>query len=324
VPPLSAFASPTPSTVFGFEVQHAFRFGPTAPLSTTREIALVLHTTEGHSDENALQTFHQRGDPPHWTMDGDSMFLCIPLDRAAKALRHDEPKNPANPRGFSPNSCAIQFEIAGFSKTKPWSLDDARLQRLAAAMAYSALHLGYGLEALAYPNPDWRDDKSDITTIWATNNTRRQWAAVDFRYPEAGPGKVWDHCSVPFQAPTNHFDCGALAIEGQILPRVRELVSSVLVPQGGDDLTDAELCEALNVDDIPTLKAIIDYAKGLRDGRNNRVPPLANQGFRYMQGYDDGQKLRLMPGQADEGGGEGGDDGETGDNGDGRDVTPGD
>ena len=169
MPPLAGFTSPTPDTVFGFEVQHAFQFGETAPLSATHEIALVLHTTEGHSDENALQTFHQRGDPPHWTMDGDSMFLCIPLDRAAKALRHDEPANPANPRGFSPNSPAIQFEIAGFSKVQPWSLDDARLQRLAAAMAYSALHLGYSLDALAYPNTDWRDDKSDITTIWASN-----------------------------------------------------------------------------------------------------------------------------------------------------------
>ena len=48
MPPVSGFTSPTPSTVFGFEVQHVFQFGDTVPLSASHETALVLHTTEGH------------------------------------------------------------------------------------------------------------------------------------------------------------------------------------------------------------------------------------------------------------------------------------
>jgi hypothetical protein len=308
------FESPTPRRAFGFEIRHELTSQDTAPLSTAHDTVLVLHTTEGHSPESALDTFEARGDPPHWTMDGDSLFLVIPLNRAAKALRHDEAHNPANPRGFSPNSCAIQFEIVGFSQTEPWRLDEGKLHRLAAAMAYSALHLGLGLDAIAYPNAAWRDDKSDITTILASNNTRRQFAATGFRYPDAGPGKIWDHCSVPFQSPTNHFDCGLLAIEGQILPQVRALMRSVLEPGAGAPhapviheppaeapaapperpLTAAALCDALDVADIKSLRGIIDYAKGVRDGRNNRTP-LAHQGPLYDDGYDDGHKIRVLP-----------------------------
>lgn len=273
--PHPGFESAVPAHVFGHEVKRDLWYQG-ATMSTRHRTVLVLHTTEGLTDEGALATFHQRGDPPHWTMDDDSIYQLIPLNRTAAALRHGS----TSPPGFSPNECAIQFEIAARSSTSPWKLDAGRLQRLAACMAYSALYLGWSLEHLAYPSSLWKDDKSDIRTIWASNNTRRQWAQVGFRYPDAGPGGVWDHCSVPFQDPTNHYDCGALAIEGQVLPAVRALVQSVLDPPGGGGMAgeaDQEL-EAF-------------YAAGgtLGDVKGNRA---FVTGFRF--GY---RKVALRDGQ---------------------------
>lgn len=263
------FESPTPDKVFGFPVQHKFWY-PGATMSTAHDTVLVLHTTEGETDEGALDTFHQRGDPPHWTMDDDSIYLTVPLNKTAAALRH----GATSPPGFSPNSCAIQFEIATKSQTKPWKLDDGRLNRLSAAMAYSALFLGWDLSQLAYPNLTWEDDKSDIHTIWASDNTRRQWAAQSWRYPDAGPGKVWDHCSVPFQDPTWHYDCGALAIDSQVLPMVRALVKSVLNPdQGGGGMAgeaDAVFAKAIaSGATVPDLSGDFMFDTGFRYGYRN-------------------------------------------------------
>jgi len=158
---------------------------PYVPHTSMDKLNFVLHTTEGGSVAGALATFE--GEPnnaSHFLIGENRIIQLRPVNAQAGALRVNSPHNP--------NDGAIQIENVGFSKETLWLPDDDVQKPLTALLAF----LGNGLSIpLATPNQAWVDDCSDIKTILATNNTRRQEAAKTW----PGPQGVWMHLLVSLQ-----------------------------------------------------------------------------------------------------------------------------
>jgi N-acetylmuramoyl-L-alanine amidase len=78
---------------------------------------IVWHTTEGFSAEDAITTFHQTTDWPHFTFEYKNgrvrLFQHMPLSAAARALEHPSGTAETN------RANAIQVELVGFAKDTP-------------------------------------------------------------------------------------------------------------------------------------------------------------------------------------------------------------
>ena len=191
----------TPATIYGFTVRQMPMGALHTPLGNP--VVGVLHTTEGTSAEGAASTFHANHDAPHFAIDAASIIQFRPLDQIAMSLRHD-PGNKDNVYKGGTNLYAVQIEIAGFSKTNLWIPDPATVSRVAAVMAYASQFHGI---PLVVPN-DWPDDCHDMPLPWASRNARRQWAEAENHWPNVRGW--WMHMEVPGQAPSYHWDCGAM------------------------------------------------------------------------------------------------------------------
>jgi hypothetical protein len=199
-----------PDSVHGFAVHHE-RIGKGVALK--HPVVGVLHTTEGSSDEGAAAHFH--ADPveaSHFAVDADSIIQFRGLDETSGSLRH----STSAPE--SPNLHAVQIEIAFKSSTKPYLPPEGTVARVAALIAYIS---DFHDIPLRIPHVDWHDNGSDIEGIWASNNSRRKWAAANDRWPtERG---WWMHMEVPWQDPSWHWDCGAIR-RSVLLDRARSLM----------------------------------------------------------------------------------------------------
>jgi N-acetylmuramoyl-L-alanine amidase len=163
---------------------------PYHPLANPR--AMVLHTTEGSTVSGAVATLRSNSDAPHFVVGEDRIVQMRPLTAQAATLRD-------NGGDFHPNSVGWQVESVGFAKQTPHRLTPATLRPLVAVAAFALEELGVPLL-----RPDgWRDDLKDITTIMATDNTRR-------KSRKAATFKGWVmHLEIPEQQDTWHWDAGA-------------------------------------------------------------------------------------------------------------------
>jgi hypothetical protein len=66
---------------------------------------IVHHTTEGSTAEGAFQTYRQRHDIPHFTVDDQNIYQHLDTDVAATALAHPHGTVETNKHS------AIQFEL---------------------------------------------------------------------------------------------------------------------------------------------------------------------------------------------------------------------
>lgn len=237
--------SPWPTSVFGIPVIKD-EIGTAGLLK--RPVNIVLHTTEGPEDSDPRPTFKARGDAPHFAVsarNGGTIWQLRSLDQWAAALRH----GTIPPGQDSPNAHAVQIEICGYTGDgngayAAWSLSPLMLRLTAAAVAYMAQHHAV---PLAYPNPAWKDDCSDMPHPWAVNNARRKWAGFGGNWPNRRG--VWGHVDVPWQDPTWHYDPGALN-RTQIINAAKALLEPPPPPNGGDMAGEADKIAAA------TLKAL--------------------------------------------------------------------
>lgn len=170
------------------------RAGGKAYYPTSRTGIGVLHTTEGRGVNNAVATLLAKTSPSHFVVGENRIVQCRPLSAQAASLR--APGNTA---------AQVQIEMVCFSQTFLWLPIADVLEPMLALMKYLAVNQGI---PLVVPVEGWKDDGSDIKTIWASNNTRRR-DAVTHGWWGHLPG-WWMHLEVPYQAPTWHYDCGAL------------------------------------------------------------------------------------------------------------------
>lgn len=172
---------------------------------------MVLHTTEGSTVDGAVAKLRSDFSAPHFVVGEDRIVQMRPLTAQAATLRD-------NGGAFHPNSVGWQVESVGFTKTTLYLLTPETLRPLVAVAAFALGELGVPLL-----RPDgWRDDLKDITTILATDNTRRlSRKAVNFK------GWVM-HLEIPEQQDTWHHDAGAFDFATFF-----EMVRAV----GGDELT---------------------------------------------------------------------------------------
>lgn len=165
---------------------------PYIPLSDPR--SLIVHTTEGPSVDGAWNTLNQKGAAPHFIVGENRIVQMRPLDVQAATLVTDADA------GFWANALGWQVECVGHAQQSLHKLTASSWNPLAALATYFHERQGVPLR-----RPDgWRDNCSDITTILASNNTRRQSRkAIGFR-------GFLGHLDVPNQSPTWHWDPGAL------------------------------------------------------------------------------------------------------------------
>jgi hypothetical protein len=175
--------------------------------NTHTQIA-VLHTTEGGDGlEGAWATLAKNHDAPHFIVgrrknaDGSwtpRIVQCRPLMAQAAALRGQAPY-------FANANAQLQIEICANTPqppAKPWLPAQETLDALVAVLVYAVKEMGIPMQK---PDLAWKDDASDIKTIWAIEyNTRRVQAAKGL-WPKAKG--VWFHLEVPGN---NHYDCGTM------------------------------------------------------------------------------------------------------------------
>lgn len=180
--------------------------------ASARTLIGVLHTTEGTTVEGALDALRARSVAPHFIAGRNRILQCRPLPAQGSTLRPG-PENTCNAQA------QIQIEMVARSREKPWLPTRSTLEPTVAIIAYCAKYLAIPLRV---PN-GWPDDCADMPKPWAGNNARRLRAAKGSWPREKG---WWMHLEVPHQAPTWHWDCGALrrtallAMASALLPRL--------------------------------------------------------------------------------------------------------
>lgn len=170
----------------------------------------VLHTTEGSSVAGALAALAKSKSPSHFVIGENRIVQLRPINVQAAALHANAPHNP--------NDGVIQIEMVARSSQQLWLPEDGTLQPTIKLMAWLNKNLAI---PLSIPN-DWPDDCSDIKTIWASNNTRRQQTAKT--WPE--PYGWYMHLEIAWQEPTWHYDCGALK-RSEMIKMAQELVNTI-------------------------------------------------------------------------------------------------
>ena len=163
------------------------------PLSPKR--TLIVHTTEGDTVDGAWTTLNSKGAAPHFIIGQGRIVQCRPLDAQAATLVTD------SSAGFFANSLGWQVECVGHALGMVHRLTPATWAPLVALARFFNTSFGVPLA-----RPDgWKDDLSDISTMLATNNTRRQSRRA------IGFNGFLGHLDIPNQAPTWHWDPGALS-----------------------------------------------------------------------------------------------------------------
>ena len=155
------------------------------PLTSPK--ALVIHTTEGTTVDGAVRTLRSKYAAPHFVVGENRIIQMRPLDAEAATLRNH-------------NDVGWQVEVVGHSKQGVHKLTPSSWAPLVSLVRFFHKELGVPLARPA----GWKDDLSDISTILASDNTRRKSRkALGFR------GLI-GHLEVPDQSPTWHWDPGAL------------------------------------------------------------------------------------------------------------------
>jgi hypothetical protein len=158
-----------------------------AYIPMTHPVAFIIHTTEGSSVAGALSTLGAGFMGPHFVVGEGRIVQTRPLDGEGATV-HDH------------NDIGWQVECVGFSKQTVHDLTPESWGPLVELTRFMHEELGVPLDRPV----GWQDNLSDIHTVLATNNTRRQSRkALGFR-------GVVGHLDVPDQAPTWHWDPGAL------------------------------------------------------------------------------------------------------------------
>lgn len=181
----------------------------------------VLHTTEGNTVADGWQTLNAEKSAPHFIVGENRIVQCRPLSKQAASLHGKSPF-------YANANAALQIEMVGYTGGKPgsahnydsWIPKDDVLKPVVAIMAWASRN---GLDIpLQIPSPNWKDDGMDCPKPWAVQNKRRLQAALGL-WPAAKGW--WMHMEVPGQAPTWHFDCGALK-RTVMLQMARDLLAS--------------------------------------------------------------------------------------------------
>jgi N-acetylmuramoyl-L-alanine amidase len=147
----------------------------------------VVHTTEGSTVKGAIDVLRSNSDGANWVIGEGRIIQGRPIGAQGASLRQH-------------NDVGQQVECVGHAKEKLHRLTADTWEPLIALTAF--LHEEFGMP-LRRPE-GWADDCSDITTILATNNTRRlSRKALGFR-------GLLGHLDIPDQAKTWHWDPGAL------------------------------------------------------------------------------------------------------------------
>lgn len=256
-----------PERIYGFKVEWREIPRPEGKPYYRFEVvpdAGVLHTTEGATVDGAWGTLYAKASAPHVITGEGRIVACRPPTVQGAALR----TNP--PYTFLPNAYCLQVEQVARSRTIAWLPPASTLEPTLAWMAWCHEELGI---PLVVPH-NWPDDLSDITTILATNNTRRQQRV----YPRE-PG-WYMHMEVPDQGDSWHWDCGAI--------RRTEMLRRALALTGEEELlavlTEAEQKELLalarsvrkSIDTIEEAKR-----QGRVDARTGKAPdPEAGPNYR--------------------------------------------
>jgi hypothetical protein len=199
---------------FNVEFHEIPRSGGKRYLFNTHTQIGVLHTTEGKGVENAWRTLLSKFSPPHFVIGEGRIVQCRPLDVQAAALRGDAPV-------FANAQAAIQIEMVCYSgggyqtPTADWIPTDDVLLPTIAVLAYCSQN---GIDIPLRVPANWPDGLADVKPYPASNNSRRRSGV----WPRE---KGWYmHMEVPGQAPTWHFDCGALR-RTEMLRRAQELLT---------------------------------------------------------------------------------------------------
>lgn len=169
----------------------------------------VLHTTEGKTLASAISQLTMSRAAPHFCVGENRIVQCRPIGAQAATLR-------ANKGQPNPNTHAyIQIEAVAFSSQTLYLPDAPTLNPLVKLLARLA-----NIIPLKIPN-DWPDDCRDMKgEIWASNNSRRKFAADGSWGTETG---WWMHMEVPYQRPSWHWDCGAIK-RTVIMQQAKDLV----------------------------------------------------------------------------------------------------
>jgi hypothetical protein len=198
---------------------------PLASVASGKANKANHHTTEG-----ALPTDPNDIDDAHvWLSSiGIGCWLCgegriiqgRPVWAQCSALR-----TPSS-GGVYPNAfMRLEVEQVANSSTKLWLPGEDVVGPMAAIMAFTKVEFGIPLRRAF---DDWKNDKSDMPLPWAVGTNERR-----VKVKSVGLGNVrscWiDHCSVPYQEPTNHWDCGA-ENEDTLFARAQALVDSLEEP----------------------------------------------------------------------------------------------
>lgn len=170
----------------------------TLSVDRARPAAGVVHTTEGSFD-SALAVFKQHY-APHFLVGPHRIAQLIPLGVAAAALENHAGGSETNAWA------AVQIEVAGFSKTTPYTFGKATDDALAALLG--ALRAAEQIP-LARPFPD-----AMPPLPWSTESFPRRHAG------KWGTTSGWfGHVEIP---ENSHWDPGALQWS-KILTRARDL-----------------------------------------------------------------------------------------------------
>lgn len=150
-------------------------------------VSLIVHTTEGSTVNGAVSTLKSQFFSPHFVVGEDRIVQMRPLTAQAATVHNH-------------NDIAFQVECVGHASQQLNTLTPSTWTPLVSLARF--MHNKHGIP---YERPGgWKDDGSDINTIWATNNTRRlSGKAMGFH-------GFLGHLDIPDQAPSWHWDPGAL------------------------------------------------------------------------------------------------------------------
>jgi len=162
----------------------------------------VLHTTEADDVQSALDAMDgssKPADPCHFIAGENRIVQTRAVGIQAASLHP-----PANTYAY------IQIEMVGKTNDPPrpenqlWLPVDSTLNPAVALMAWCSKN--YGIP-LIVPN-NWPDGIDDVKPFPSSNNSRRIAAVAHGLWPHSRGW--WMHLEIPFQAPSWHWDCGAV------------------------------------------------------------------------------------------------------------------
>lgn len=203
------------TSLYSFEVEHREipRGGGKPYYPSSRPPRGILHTTENDDIDLAWRWLLESRSAPTFITGENRIIQCRPLGVQAAALRTNPPRLPNR-------DVWIQIEQVGRSQQQLYSLPGGTTRPTAAILAHFA-------DAIPLQAPfRFPDSIDDVKPFPATDNTRRK------RMATIWPNwKGWaHHMEVPWQAPSWHWDSGALR-RSDLFALARQL------REGGEDMT---------------------------------------------------------------------------------------